>query len=91
MSTKFLMRNQGIVGYAEPPKAQWLAYNNVDAHDGRGHCEWTSNKARAIRFDDAKAALEEWRRQSTVRPLRPDGKPNRPLTAYTVTIERVDE
>jgi hypothetical protein len=31
-------------------------------------------------------AFECWRRKSTRWPRRPDGKPNRPLTAFTVTM-----
>jgi hypothetical protein len=41
-------------------------------------------------FEDHAAAMEVWTRQSRVRPLRPDGKPNRPLTAYTISIEPLD-
>lgn len=35
------------------------------------------------------AAMECWKTQSTVQPLRDDGQPNRPLTAYNVVIEKV--
>lgn len=34
-------------------------------------------------FDDASRALEYWRQSYG---LRPDGKPNRPLTAYTAEV-----
>lgn len=57
-----------------------------DANDGRGLLVGTFDPDEAIRFDGAVAALEFWRQQSTVRPLRPDGKPNRPLTAATVAL-----
>jgi len=30
--------------------------------------------------------MSYWRRRSTVCPTRPDGKPNRPGTAFTVEI-----
>jgi len=30
-----------------------------------------------------------WMTQSTSKPLRPDGKPNRPLTAYSVAAVEV--
>lgn len=37
----------------------------------------------AKKFANPAEAIEYWRRQSSNPPLRPDGKPNRPLTAYT--------
>ena len=74
-------------------------------HDGRyvrevawdvdqdGRCEITSaaNASEAKRFDDFLKATEFWKTQSKVRPMRPDGKPNRALTAYTVEIAEVPE
>jgi hypothetical protein len=72
------------VAQAQPT---WLKDFDADAEDGFGRFEFTTDPDDAKRFEDAAAASEEWRRQSTVRPLRDDGKPNRPLTAYTVIIE----
>lgn len=40
----------------------------------------------AMKFADAKAVLELWRTQSKAVPRRPDGKPNRPLTAFTIEV-----
>lgn len=51
----------------------------------------TADPAKALRFDDPGEALEYWHQPSTVVPLRPDGKPNRPLTAFTVTVEELPE
>lgn len=42
--------------------------------------------AHAKVFDDAHAALNFWRTVSPTAPVRPDGNPNRPLTAYTITL-----
>lgn len=44
---------------------------------------------RAKKFPSAREAMEEWRRISRSVPTRPDGKPNRPLTAFTVEVEKV--
>lgn len=42
----------------------------------------------AKRFESTAAAMECWRRVADPpHHLRPDGKPNRPLTAFTVAIE----
>jgi hypothetical protein len=66
----------------------WLVECNVDAAGGRGTVRATHERARAKRFADAGEAMAYWKRQSKVRPLRPDGKPNRPLTAYTIEVLR---
>jgi hypothetical protein len=47
----------------------------------------TPYRERAQRFQDAAAAMRAWCEASTTRPLRPDGKSNRPLTVLTVEIE----
>ena len=63
---------------------------DVDARDGRGVLVDTPDQARATVFPSAFDALEYWKRQSTRRPLRDDGKPNRPLTAFTVEVVPVE-
>jgi hypothetical protein len=68
---------------------QWLVSCDVDAREGRGMVIATDDPAKALLFPRPAAALMYWQRQSKHTPLRPDGKPNRPLTAYTVTIEPV--
>lgn len=50
----------------------------------------TPNRAEATRYS-AKAAFELWRAVDQRNPVRPDGKPNRPLTAFTVDIEPADD
>lgn len=71
--------------------ASWhyLASYDPDACEGRGDIKVTRDIGLARRFADAREVLEEWRRQSTVQPLRSDGKPNRPLTAYTIQPKQV--
>ena len=69
------------------PYPVWLAEYDVDAHDGRGDAKFTNKKARALHFAGYQDAFEAWSKQSKVRPLRADGKPNRPLTAFTCEIE----
>lgn len=69
----------------------WLRSLDVDAHDGLGDVRLTHDREQAARFASIETAWECWTRTSTVRPLRPDGKPNRPLTAYTVEFEPVEE
>jgi hypothetical protein len=68
-----------------------LEWSDVDAEGGRGASAFTLAPERAQRFPNAGAVMEEWKRQSTVRPLRHDGKPNRPLSAFTISPRRLEE
>jgi len=57
-----------------------------DTPCGRGDLKVTRDPAKALRFPDAAKAMEFYRRQSKTRRWRSDGRPNRPLTAYSVEI-----
>lgn len=63
---------------------RWLQRFDADAHGGRGSIVMTKNRSEAMQFDSLQAVMECWKTQSTVQPLRDDGRPNRPLTAYTI-------
>lgn len=56
-----------------------------------GNADAEAGTENALRFADAKSALEAGRRSSTVTPLRPDGKPNRPLTVFTWSVEEIPD
>ena len=73
------------------PVHGFLKSFDPDAHNGRGDITFTRDASQAMKFDNGAQALECWRTQSTVRPLRPDGWPNRPLTAFTIEIVREDK
>ena len=70
-------------------EGQMLAAFDNDYGDGRGTCVWTHDPAKALRFNDATAVMATWQSVSTVRPVRPDGKPNRPLTAFHIEPYRL--
>lgn len=75
-------------------KEGWLASYDPDGGDPSlayptGTFSVTTDPAQALRFRDGGAALEFWRQQSKRTPLRPDGKPNRPLCAFTVVVKEV--
>jgi hypothetical protein len=74
------------LGIFKEPPAFYLAWFDVDADDGRGREVVTGNIEEAMRFESQHAAMLAWATQSNVRPLRSDGKPNRPLTAYSISI-----
>lgn len=67
---------------------EYLQAFDPEAHDGRGDATFTPDKSKAKRFKSVEAAHKCWLTQSKTRPLRPDGKPNRPLTAFNMTFEK---
>lgn len=68
----------------------YLKSFDLEANRGRGAETVTAYKRRALHFENLEAAFECWRGQSRTVPLRTDGKPNRPLTAYAATFETID-
>jgi hypothetical protein len=59
----------------------------ANGYGGQGHGVFTDDPTKAMRFDRASDAMMFWGTQSTVMPTRPDGRPNKPLTALTAAIE----
>lgn len=57
-----------------------------EAHDGRGEAIFTARIDEALRFNSGNAFVC-WTLIPKCRPLRPDGRPNKPLTAFTINIE----
>lgn len=76
---------------SQPDINAWVETFDANARGGRGFVGFTRIPNKALDFQDVKAALTFYRQVSTVQPTRDDGQPNRPLTAYTVTIEPVGE
>lgn len=65
----------------------------ISAHPGSyptGRTEGTTKLDEALRFDTTEAAFEFWKTISKTCSQRPDGKPNRPLAAYTIDIAPVE-
>lgn len=52
---------------------------------GTGMCELTKNIDEAMEFDSMSAVMDAWKQQSKKMPYRSDGKPNRPLSAFTIS------
>ena len=72
-----------------PELGDYLEWFDVNAKHGFGDDRWTDDVSKALRFETFTDAATAWKTQSKKRPFRDDGEPNRPLTAYSVTIERV--
>lgn len=60
--------------------------SHVDTPCGRGETVFTDRIHEALTFLSPMEAMQFWQQQSLAVPLRPDGKPNRPLTAFTCEI-----
>lgn len=90
--TKWAIKIVDFINQAECPiEEQYIKSFDHDAFDGQGAGEFTFNIREALPFADTAEALMFWKKQSEVRPLRSDGKPNRPLTCSTVTLEQIPE
>jgi hypothetical protein len=81
------MRCVGLAdGRPYPHTGRWLCTFDPEANDGMGRVTWTDDLDHALLFPSAGAAHAYWMRVPTNRWLRPDGKPNRPLTAFHVEV-----
>lgn len=83
MSAKVMRIKSGANGRVTRFDGQWVVSHDPD----RFKLITTPHKKLARVFNGANEAFEYWLEQSTRTPLRPDGKPNRPLTAFSVLIE----
>jgi hypothetical protein len=83
----YVIRAEGFANGEHCPHAgEYVESFDHEAHGGQGYGEFTPHLACAMQFATTGEAIEFWRRVPKVRPLRPDGKPNRPLTALSVTF-----
>jgi hypothetical protein len=63
------------------PRGQFLM-----TYHPSGFSEWTSDVQRAMTFESHGAAIALYRSTHPTQPTREDGRPNRPLTAFTVEV-----
>jgi hypothetical protein len=68
------------------PVGSYLASYNPEGDGGNGVATWTRDPAQAMTFATSDAATACYRAVPLNRPLRSDGRPNRPLTRYTVAF-----
>lgn len=79
-----------IVGFSNgrpsPHDGRYVVAFDPDAYDGLGDVQTSADPHQAIKFNEAIDAWNLWRKVSTKRPRRADGKPNKPMTAFTIEI-----
>lgn len=66
-----------------PVDGAYLKSWDIEADNGRGEAEFSYDVDQAYCFPSMEDAMAAWYQQSWSRPTRSDGKPNRPLTAFT--------
>jgi hypothetical protein len=64
----------------------YLASYDPEGDAGNGVAVWTRDPAQAMTFPTGEAATACYRAVPPNRPLRPDGKPNHPLTTFSVAF-----
>jgi len=74
------------VSVNDPKTHGWLRGFNIEAHKGRGSVQLTSRRECAMLFGDAEAVFRAYHSIPKSCPVRPDGKPNKPLTAFHFEI-----
>jgi len=78
-----------VVGWAHnlpsPYDGQYLVEVHPDALRADEWIACSADAAEARVFDTASEAIAYWHQQSTATPLRDDGEPNRPATAWTMS------
>lgn len=90
----YVIRSLGLVGVNYNPDGgefdgQYLVMYDPEYAGGAGGASFSPELRFAKRFETIKDAVEEYNRVSELKPVRPDGKPNRPLTAHSVEIVKV--
>lgn len=78
-------------GVPLPADGQYLKEFDFEANDGIGEITMTPNIADAMHFPDIGAQFEFYKRSPKCRPVRWDGKPNRPLTSTNWEIVHIPE
>lgn len=89
LSGQVVIRLIGAAGnstVAGGPDSGWLKDYAPEHHGGLGEIFITQDPREAMRFPSTNAAFECYRAIPRTRPVRPDGKPNRPLTAWSIEI-----
>ena len=63
------------------PRGQFLM-----TYHPSGLSEWTLDPQRAMTFESHSAAIALWKSVHPTHPTRSDGRPNRPLTAFSIEV-----
>lgn len=92
---RYVIRFVAMSGHSITPSpalkgGEYLKAYDPEAYDGRGWADWTVDPKKALQFDDKLTPWQLWNTIPKRRPVRADGRPNKPLTAFTITIEPLE-
>lgn len=76
-----MIQHGSALGMPLPCDGQYLEFFDHEAFEGRGNIGLTPDIQRAKKFESMAEAHAFWSKSPECRPLRDDGRPNRPLTA----------
>lgn len=82
-----VIKSEGLADGRPKFNGQFLVAYDPEALGGMGSFVWSSDVSQAMQFSDAGEAFKLWTSIPVSRPVRPDGKPNKPLTAFTISVE----
>jgi hypothetical protein len=69
------------------PVGRYLAAYEAEANDGYGMATWTADRENAMTFASGAEAAACYQAIPRNRPVRADGKPNRPLTMFMMMFD----
>tara|TARA_B100000424_G_C22682122_1_gene373557 strand:+ start:83 stop:412 length:330 start_codon:yes stop_codon:yes gene_type:complete len=87
MGQHYIMRVVGLTGYqigGGPQPTGMVQSYDPEGHGGYGDVALTQDLQAALRFHSLESLHDVWTSVPRCRPTRPDGMPNRPLTAYSI-------
>lgn len=90
MTVAILIVNNAA-GLPCPERGHYVQSMDFEAMEGFGHLTVTKDIRKALHFAKVVEAMEFMHTVPKCHPKRPDGKPNRPMTAFTVGIIPVEE
>jgi hypothetical protein len=73
-----------------PFSGQYLESADLEWGNGIGSASFTTDIEKAMRFDTMVAALQFLHASPSCKPIREDGRPNRPLTATCWEFRSID-
>lgn len=89
--SRWTIRLVARLGHLYDPDTYLKAYDPEAGVPGRRGLITAGTIDEAMRFDTVEAAHACYVQVCRVEPERPDGRPNRPLTAFTIELVRVDD
>jgi len=87
----YVMRCWGFANGAPCPFVGWYLLScDFEAHGGRAEVNCTPQITKAMTFETVHAAVQFYQTSPRCKPMREDGRPNRPLSCMHVEFISLD-